>query len=102
MAGLLETMGWAARLWSSQNVLILNAYLMQSVHLLTSCGRDVDESPSLSRITTTIIAPTPLVASNFIILGKLITKLGTQYSRLKPNWCTYSTYKIVLFTHLTV
>jgi hypothetical protein len=35
----------------------------------------------------TILAPTPLVAANFIILGKIITQLGTQYSRLSPKLC---------------
>jgi len=66
LAGTAEVIGWAARLWSSKNPHSLNAYLMQ--------------------ICTTIIAPTPLVAANFIILGELIKRLGTQYSRLKPSW----------------
>jgi hypothetical protein len=39
------------------------------------------------RITTTILAPTPLVAANFIILGKIIARLGPQYSRLSPKLC---------------
>ena len=59
------------------------------------------------RITATIIAPTPLVAANLcvfsasysclrssgwvcsIILGRIIGKLGSRYSRLSPKWCTY-------------
>jgi len=65
IAGLGETIGWAGRYWSSKNPSDLNAYLMQ--------------------ITTTIIAPTFLIAANFIILGRLIRNIGTQYSRLKPN-----------------
>lgn len=32
-----------------------------------------------------IIAPTPLVAANFIILGRIIRRLGPQYSRLTPR-----------------
>ncbi|KAF7985359.1 hypothetical protein HWV62_6585 [Athelia sp. TMB] len=36
------------------------------------------------RITTTIIAPTPLVAANFIILGEIIRRLGPRYSRMSP------------------
>ncbi|KDQ58307.1 hypothetical protein JAAARDRAFT_128618 [Jaapia argillacea MUCL 33604] len=67
LAGFAEVIGWSGRLWSSQNVWLLNPYLMQ--------------------ITTTIIAPTPLVAANFIILGKIIRRLGSQYSRLSPKWC---------------
>lgn len=39
------------------------------------------------RITMTIIAPTPLVAANFVILGRIIGILGTQYSRLGPKLC---------------
>ncbi|KDQ58324.1 hypothetical protein JAAARDRAFT_176226 [Jaapia argillacea MUCL 33604] len=66
LAGLAEVLGWSGRLWSSQNVTLLNPFLIQ--------------------ITTTIIAPTPLVAANFIILGKIIRRLGPQYSRLSPMW----------------
>ena len=40
------------------------------------------------RITTTIIAPTPLIAANFVILGQIIKRLGQQYSRLSARWCT--------------
>ncbi|KAG1883255.1 RTA-like protein, partial [Suillus subluteus] len=64
-AGLLEILGWSARLWSSQNPRLLTHYEMQ--------------------IVGTIIAPTPLVAANFIILGKVITQIGSQYSRLTPK-----------------
>lgn len=48
--------------------------------LLTACP---------SRITTTIIAPTPLIAANFVILGRIIKRLGQQYSRLSAMWCAY-------------
>lgn len=43
----------------------------------------------LGRIVTTIIAPTPLVAANFIILGRIIQRLGSKYSRLSAMWCTW-------------
>jgi len=81
MAGLAETLGWSARLWSSKNAPLLTPYLMQ--------------------ITTTIIAPTPLVAANFIILGALITRLGRQYSRLSPMWyaiifCTFDVIALIV------
>ncbi|KDQ59799.1 hypothetical protein JAAARDRAFT_175339 [Jaapia argillacea MUCL 33604] len=66
LAGFAEVLGWSGRLWSSQNVTLLDPFLMQ--------------------ITTTIIAPTPLVAANFIILGRIIQRLGSQYSRLSPMW----------------
>ncbi|KAG2124043.1 RTA1 like protein-domain-containing protein, partial [Suillus clintonianus] len=64
-AGVLEILGWSARFWSSQSPKLLTPFEMQLVG--------------------TIIAPTPLVAANFIILGKIITQLGPQYSRLTPK-----------------
>ncbi|KAI0711086.1 RTA1 like protein-domain-containing protein [Fomitopsis betulina] len=67
-AGILEILGWAARIWSSHNDLAKNPYLMQ--------------------IVTTIIAPTPLIAANFVILGQLIRRLGPRYSRLSAKWYT--------------
>ncbi|KAJ3488235.1 hypothetical protein NLI96_g2983 [Meripilus lineatus] len=73
IAGIGEVIGWCGRLWSSQSPRLLDPYLMQR------------------RITTTIIAPTPLVAANFVMLGFLIGKLGSKYSRLSPKWCKYST-----------
>ncbi|KAJ7732438.1 RTA1 like protein [Mycena metata] len=46
-------------------------------------------------ISTTILAPTPLLAASFIIVGRVIQRLGPQYSRLTPKWCTYSqTFRI--------
>ncbi|KAL4243408.1 hypothetical protein ABKN59_001269 [Abortiporus biennis] len=66
LAGLIEIIGWSGRIWSSKNVLLLDPFLMQ--------------------ITTTIIAPTPLVAANFVILGRLIQRLGPSYSRLSGKW----------------
>ncbi|KAH8108532.1 RTA1-domain-containing protein [Phellopilus nigrolimitatus] len=70
LAGIGETIGWSGRLWSSQTF-------------------DGNASvPYLMQISSTIIAPTPLVAANFIILGRIIQKLGPQYSRLKPRMYT--------------
>ncbi|KIP03965.1 hypothetical protein PHLGIDRAFT_20109 [Phlebiopsis gigantea 11061_1 CR5-6] len=63
-----EVLGWSARLWSSLNVDL--------------------ETPFIMQITTTIIAPTPLVAANFVILGQLILRLGPAYSRLSAKWYT--------------
>ncbi|KAF8873935.1 RTA1-like protein [Infundibulicybe gibba] len=63
--GLLELVGWSARLWSSISPLASTPFTMQ--------------------ITATIIAPTPLVAANFIILGRIIRRLGPSYSRLSPK-----------------
>ncbi|KZP33547.1 RTA1-domain-containing protein [Athelia psychrophila] len=68
LAGAAETLGWSARLWSSLNFLL--------------------DTPFMIQISVTIIAPTPLVAANFIILGRIVRKLGSRYSRLSPKWYT--------------
>ncbi|KIJ68477.1 hypothetical protein HYDPIDRAFT_106676 [Hydnomerulius pinastri MD-312] len=67
-AGVMEILGWSARLWSSKSPRLLMPFEIQLVG--------------------TILAPTPLVAANFIILGKIITRLGPQYSRLSPKLYT--------------
>jgi hypothetical protein len=41
------------------------------------------------QISSTIIAPTFLTAANFIMLGRVVSALGPQYSRLTPK--TYTT-----------
>ncbi|KZS96025.1 RTA1 like protein [Sistotremastrum niveocremeum HHB9708] len=68
LAGLAEVIGWSGRLWSSQNPGNLNPFLIQ--------------------ICTTIIAPTPLIASYFVILGRLIEHLGPEYNRIGPSMYT--------------
>ncbi|KAL1731809.1 RTA1 like protein-domain-containing protein [Schizophyllum commune] len=65
LAGILELLGWGARYASSGNVHLKWAFQMQ--------------------ITCTIIGPTPLLAANFIILGRIIEILGPAYSRLSPK-----------------
>jgi len=64
----LEVLGWSARLWSSQSPSLSGPFTIQ--------------------ITSTIIAPTPLVAANFIIFGQIIDRLGPGYSRLSPRLYT--------------
>ncbi|RDB16093.1 Uncharacterized protein C17G6.02c [Hypsizygus marmoreus] len=71
--GILEILGWAARVWSSISPLL--------------------DTPFTIQITATIIGPTPLLAANFVILGKIIEHLGPTYSRLSPKW-----YAIVFCT----
>ncbi|KAJ7122359.1 RTA1 like protein-domain-containing protein [Mycena epipterygia] len=65
LAGALEVLGWAARFWSSISVL--------------------DPHPYEIQIIVTLIAPTPLAAANFMILGRVITLLGPAYSRLSAK-----------------
>lgn len=67
-AGILEVFGWSARLWSSRSPELLTPFEMQLVG--------------------TVIAPTPLLAANFIVLGGLIDQLGPQFSRLHPYMYT--------------
>ncbi|KAF9534641.1 RTA1-like protein [Crepidotus variabilis] len=66
--GILEILGWSGRLWSSISPLA--------------------QIPFQIQITCTIIAPTPLLAANFVIFGRIIERLGSQYSRLTPKWYT--------------
>ncbi|KZV70103.1 RTA1-domain-containing protein [Peniophora sp. CONT] len=68
LCGVGELVGWSGRLWSSYNIQNDNAFLMQ--------------------ITTTIISPTPLIAANFIMLGRIILRLGEGYSRVNQRWYT--------------
>ncbi|KAH9914183.1 RTA1-domain-containing protein [Epithele typhae] len=68
LCGITEIIGWSGRLWSSKNPTNLNPFLMQ--------------------ISTTIIAPTMLIAASFIVLGQIIRRLGQQYSRLSAWWYT--------------
>ncbi|KAJ6481037.1 RTA1-like protein [Mycena sanguinolenta] len=68
LCGLGELVGWAGRLWSSFSPDLGNPYMMQ--------------------ITTTIISPTPLIAVNFILLSRIVTRLGPCYARLTPRWYT--------------
>ncbi|KAF8965860.1 RTA1-like protein [Flammula alnicola] len=68
LCGVLEVIGWSARLWSSFSPSLSTPFEMQ--------------------ITATILGPTPLLAANFVIFGVIIQRLGTQYSRLSPKWYT--------------
>jgi len=77
VSGVIELIGWSGRLWSSQNPLLRTPFLMQ--------------------IATLIIAPTFLIASNFVVLGRIIELLGPQYCRM-----TQKLYIIVFISCDTV
>ncbi|KAG9023505.1 hypothetical protein FS837_005765 [Tulasnella sp. UAMH 9824] len=66
--GVGEIIGWAGRTWSSRNYANDNAFYMN--------------------ICCTIIAPSFMTAAMFIMMGRIIHLVGTEYSRLKPR--TYS------------
>ncbi|KAJ7246443.1 RTA1-domain-containing protein [Mycena rebaudengoi] len=68
LCGVGELAGWGGRLWSSFSPQAGDPFLMQ--------------------ITTTIISPTPLLAVNFILLSRLVQRLGISYSWLPPKWYT--------------
>ncbi|KAJ7612068.1 RTA1-like protein, partial [Roridomyces roridus] len=66
LCGVGELVGWGGRLWSA---------LTPDQALKT---------PYMMQITTTILAPTPLIAVNFILLSWIVTRLGPCYARLTP------------------
>ncbi|KAJ7751899.1 RTA1-domain-containing protein [Mycena maculata] len=68
LCGIGELLGWSGRLWSSISPLANTPFTIQ--------------------ISTIIIAPTPLLAASFIILSRVIQRLGTSYSWLTPKWYT--------------
>ncbi|KAJ7889478.1 RTA1-like protein [Mycena olivaceomarginata] len=57
-----EIIGWGGRLWSSFKVKF--------------------------RIVSLVVAPTPLIAVNFVLLSWIIIQLGPRYSWLSPRWYT--------------
>ncbi|KAF8191019.1 RTA1 like protein-domain-containing protein [Mycena galopus ATCC 62051] len=64
LCGVGEVIGWSGRLWSSISPILKTPFVIQ--------------------ISTTIIAPTPLLAATFVIMARIIQQLGTSYSRLTP------------------
>ncbi|KAH6879917.1 RTA1 like protein-domain-containing protein [Coprinopsis sp. MPI-PUGE-AT-0042] len=68
LCGVLEILGWGARLWAHYEPLASVPFQIQ--------------------IVATIIGPTPLLAANFIIFGRIIRALGASYSRVTSRWYT--------------
>ncbi|KAJ7488349.1 RTA1-domain-containing protein [Mycena latifolia] len=66
LCGIGELAGWGGRFWSS--------------------FEPTNKTPYMIQITTTIIAPTPLIAVSFILLGRIVERLGPCYSRISPRW----------------
>jgi hypothetical protein len=67
LGGIGEILGWTGRLWSTENIL--------------------HETPFMIQISTTIMAPTFILATNFITFARItgINILGNAYSRLPPR-----------------
>ncbi|KAI0026998.1 RTA1 like protein-domain-containing protein, partial [Vararia minispora EC-137] len=78
LCGALEVAGWSGRLWSSINHVNCSNPAASTLAI-------ANNSPYLLQIVTTIIAPTPLLGANFIILGRIIHLLGSRYSRLSSR-----------------
>ena len=53
----------------------------------SSSAFTVTLSMKRDRISTTIMAPSFLIAANFIILGRITRRLGPQFCRLSPLHC---------------
>ncbi|KAK6969103.1 RTA1 like protein-domain-containing protein [Favolaschia claudopus] len=68
LCGVGELVGWGGRLWSSFS--------------------PREDTPFIIQISTTILAPTPLLAASFMIMSRLIQRLGSSYSWLTPSWYT--------------
>ncbi|KAJ7088164.1 RTA1 like protein-domain-containing protein [Mycena epipterygia] len=68
LCGVGELLGWSGRLRSSFDPTLSDPYLMQ--------------------ITATVIAPTPLIAVNFILLSQIVQRLGICYSRISARLYT--------------
>ena len=58
--------------------------------MLLDLSLETPAHPDSFRSMLLILAPIPLVAASFIILGQVIRRLGQQYSRLNAKWCTYT------------
>ncbi|KAJ3526008.1 hypothetical protein NMY22_g10341 [Coprinellus aureogranulatus] len=68
ICGILEVIGWGARLWSSYS--------------------PYERMPFIMQISTTVLAPTPLLAAVFLLSGQVIRRLGSVYSRLNAKYYT--------------
>ncbi|CAE6423948.1 unnamed protein product [Rhizoctonia solani] len=65
ICGLVEVVGWAGRYWGHENPYNRNPFLMQ--------------------ICTTIMAPSFMTAAMFLILPRIVSELGQEYSRMSPR-----------------
>ncbi|KAJ7212803.1 RTA1 like protein-domain-containing protein [Mycena rebaudengoi] len=81
LAGILETVGWGGRLCRSK---------VKLIQAQQPSGAILQRVPDWNAMSQ----PTPLAAANFIVLGRIINRLGPVYSRLSPKlytilflWC---------------
>ena len=43
-----------------------------------------------------IVAPTPLLAANFVMMGRIVRRLGVKYSRLSPRLCSHEVQRLTV------
>ncbi|KAG8755402.1 hypothetical protein FRC12_010893 [Ceratobasidium sp. 428] len=65
LCGFIEILGWSGRLWGHFNT--------------TNSG------PFMMQICTTIMAPSFMTAAMFLILPRIVSELGQEYSRMPPR-----------------
>ncbi|KAG8713479.1 hypothetical protein FRC08_013200, partial [Ceratobasidium sp. 394] len=65
LCGLVEILGWSGRLWGHFNT--------------------IDSDPFMMQICTTIMAPSFMTAAMFLILPRIVSELGQEYSRMPPR-----------------
>ncbi|KAG8734969.1 hypothetical protein FRC10_011149 [Ceratobasidium sp. 414] len=65
LCGLVEILGWSGRLWEHFNT--------------------TNSSPFMMQICTTIMAPSFMTAAMFLILPRIISEFGQEYSRMPPR-----------------
>ena len=68
----------------------LSAYAVSHAVRLTGLMFPPSPDSPVFRTSTTIIAPTPLIAANFMILGQIMNRMGQSYSRLSARTCALS------------
>ncbi|KAJ7816669.1 RTA1 like protein-domain-containing protein [Mycena olivaceomarginata] len=54
----------------------------------TACLCGIGEIIGWGRIVSLVVAPTPLIAVNFVLLSWIVIQLGPRYSWLSPRWYT--------------
>ena len=89
-----EVLGWAERLQSAFDPTARMPFIIQYVSLVVARGACQILSFDI-RTSILVLAPTPLVAALFVGFGKIVDRLGAQYSRLKPKLCAFITSSIV-------
>ncbi|KAJ7247419.1 RTA1 like protein-domain-containing protein [Mycena haematopus] len=70
--GLLEILDWSALLWSTCSLTFLLSFELQVINIMRC-------------VASVLSGPTPLIVTDFMILGRIIQRLG-RYSRLSPKW----------------